>query len=280
MKVTVLVENELCSTAKAGLQKVHGLSLYIETGERKMLFDVGPGTLFAENAERLGIDISEVDSVILSHGHRDHGGGLEHFLKINKRATVYMHREAGIQHYAKLFGLVPLYIGLDQKVIESNRERIELIDNEFELTPEISLLETISATFPRPESNKSLFKRGEKGLVPDDFRHELVLVIKESDGVIIFTGCSHSGIVNMLERAKNITEKERVKAVLGGFHLHNPVNKKDASPAYLQRVGESLKSVETNFYTGHCTGPKNFSALKSILGERLHTMNTGRVIEI
>lgn len=280
MKITVLVENEVSETALPGLNSVHGLSFYIETGGSKILFDIGPNKLFVENAAKLGIDIADVDSLIISHGHKDHGGGLEHFFKQNSKAKVYLHRAAVEGYYAKLFGFLSINIGLDEKVIEANRDRIKLIDSEFAISEEITLLEKIPADFPQPGSNGSLYVKSEKGLISDDFRHELIMVVKEADGMVVFTGCSHSGIINMLKRAESLTGKNRVKAVVGGLHLHNPVNKKDEPAAYLNSLAAELSKVDTTFYTGHCTGRKNYEKLKSSLGDRLVYVNTGAQVEI
>ena len=96
MKLTVLAENTTC---RNDLTAQHGLSLYLETADRKILFDMGQSDAFARNAEALGIDLSKVDFAVISHGHYDHGGGLETFLKINSNAQVYIHRLAFGEHY-------------------------------------------------------------------------------------------------------------------------------------------------------------------------------------
>lgn len=98
MKITALVENE----TKGELKSKHGLSLYIETPKHKILFDVGPDKTLFENAEKRNIDLSRVDTVIISHGHIDHGGALKQFLKINSTAKIYIQRKAFEKHYIKL----------------------------------------------------------------------------------------------------------------------------------------------------------------------------------
>lgn len=113
MKITSLTEN----TCKTGLPSEHGLSLYIETEEHTILFDMGQTDLFARNAEQLGADLEKVDIAVLSHGHYDHGGGLKKFLELNHTAPVYLSRYAFEPHYNG----TEKYIGLDPSLAENRR---------------------------------------------------------------------------------------------------------------------------------------------------------------
>ena len=121
MKITALVENTSCSPV---IGYEHGLSLYIETEKHKMLFDMGQSGIFAENAEKLGIDLSKADIAVLSHGHYDHGGGLTRFMEINDTAPIYLSRYAFEPHYNG----TEKYIGLDTAVKGS--ERLRFTDEE------------------------------------------------------------------------------------------------------------------------------------------------------
>ena len=95
MKIVCLLENK---TALPHMETEHGLSLYIETGNKKILFDMGQTDAFAQNAEKLGISLEEVDFAVLSHGHYDHGGGLSRFLEINRHAPVFVQKDASDLH--------------------------------------------------------------------------------------------------------------------------------------------------------------------------------------
>ncbi|MBQ3048539.1 MAG: MBL fold metallo-hydrolase, partial [Oscillospiraceae bacterium] len=114
MKITVLAENV---SAHENIGAEHGLSLYIETSEHKILFDMGQSSLFTENAEKLGVDLSDIDAAVLSHGHYDHGGGLGEFLELNRTAPVYLSRFAFEPHYNG----TEKYIGLDTSLAKSDR---------------------------------------------------------------------------------------------------------------------------------------------------------------
>ena len=114
MEITVLLEN---TTTKEGMETEHGLSLYIKSQGMNILFDMGQTDMFLRNAEKLGIDIADADIAILSHGHYDHGGGLCTFLERNKKAPVYINRNAFIPH----FNGTEKYIGLDKALCQSKR---------------------------------------------------------------------------------------------------------------------------------------------------------------
>ena len=109
MKIVTLLEN---TSRRSGLAAARGLSLYLETARRRVLFDMGPDASFLENARVLGVDISAVDAAVLSHGHSDHGGGLAAFCKANQQAKIYLRREALGAYYAVLPGQEPGYVGL------------------------------------------------------------------------------------------------------------------------------------------------------------------------
>ena len=138
MKIIALVENRTKSDCKAK----HGLSLYIETKTHKILFDLGSDDTLFDNAVRRNIDVSKVDTVIISHGHFDHGGALKKFLEVNSFAKIYVQKEAFEPHYSKtLFFKTP--VGIDSK-LKSNRQVI-LLDGNYKIDDELSLF-TVSKT--------------------------------------------------------------------------------------------------------------------------------------
>ncbi len=280
MNITVLAENSVCTENTRNVEPEHGISLFIESDERRILFDTGQSDLFVHNAAKLGIDLSEVDYAVVSHGHFDHGGGLRHFLRINEKAKIYVHRLAFHPYYTRISGLIPYYIGLDQKILTRNADRIRLIDQDFLIEPGIQLLEGFPSTFPQPEANSTLFVKRGKQLVPDTFKHEMAMLLNEGDTRVLFTGCSHSGITNIIEKAMGFSKETEIKAVFGGFHIHNPISKKNESRDYIEKLIAGLQSADSVFYSGHCTGEDNFKLLQVSLGSRIRTMSTGEVILI
>lgn len=132
MKITALLEN---TTTKNSILTEHGLSLYIEIEDKKILFDMGQTELFYKNAEVLGFHLKEVDFAVLSRGHYDHGGGLENFLKLNDHAIVYIHKDAFLPYY----NAKDKYIGLDVKLKEN--ERIVFVEGEYSISDGVTLVD-------------------------------------------------------------------------------------------------------------------------------------------
>ena len=263
------------------MKSEHGLSLFIESNGKKILFDTGKSALFFSNAEKMGIDLSQVDVCVISHGHFDHGGGLKRFLEVNKKAKIYLHRQATGAYYTKILGgFIPYYIGLKKSLLDKNQDRFHYIETDMLIADDIQIIENIPHEFPLPKGNLSLFEKKDKQYIHDRFRHEIVMLIKENDKAVVFTGCSHSGILNMVQKAKNYIKEETLAAVLGGFHTYNPVTKENESDEYLNNLAVEMLKHQTNFYTGHCTGEYSFTYLKEKMAGNLQMINTGTVIEL
>ena len=257
MKITVLAEN----TALPGFSGEHGLSLFIETSGKKILFDAGQTGLFAQNAEKLGIDLESVDFCVLSHGHYDHGDGLERFMELNKTAPVYLNKNAFIPHY----GTNNVYIGLDIKLKQS--DRLVYTDGVTEIEKGITLY-TCNEREKRVEPgtfNLTALVGGE--YLPDDFCHEHYLLIEENGKKILFSGCSHKGVIN-------IAEWFHPDYLIGGFHFW-----KIEPSAQLEDFAKQLDGFDTRFYTCHCTGGEQYEFMKKTM-RNLSYVSTGMTVTI
>jgi len=256
MKVTALIENNSCAE---GISAEHGLSLYIETGDRRILFDVGQSELFADNARKLGIDLSMVDIAIISHGHYDHGGGLAKFLRINDSANVLINRNAFFEYYNK----DGKYIGLDSKLQTS--DRIVFAGDEHRINDDICLFTCNGMERRYGFSNFGLTKKKGKETIPDDFIHEQYLVIKEGDKTVLFSGCSHKGIFNIIEWF-------HPDMVIGGFHFS-----KMPCDNYLADIASELDKYDIEFYTCHCTGTEQYDFMKKYI-RKLNYISSGQTV--
>jgi 7,8-dihydropterin-6-yl-methyl-4-(beta-D-ribofuranosyl)aminobenzene 5'-phosphate synthase len=282
MVITALIENTVCENG-VGLGAEHGLSLHIKTATQTILFDAGKSSLFAANAEKLGIALNDVDFGILSHGHYDHGGGLRTFFGINKTAPFYLKKDAFLHQSAKIAGPIKKYIGIDKRLAAEQRSRFRFVDGLSEVATGVYIISDIIITHPKPAGNSILFKKTGNVIVPDDFNHELVFVIREERGLVVFTGCSHNGILNMVETVEDSFPDEAILAVIGGFHLMNPRTKAMAeSEQTVTDLGLSLRAKKNlgKVYTGHCTGKAAYKVLKDAMGDKLDYFASGTKITI
>lgn len=278
MKIITLLEN----TQESGSSLIakHGLSLYIETEEKKILFDTGPDASFLENAQSLGVDLKEVDFLVISHAHDDHGGGLAEFLKVNIKAQVYLSLYAQGEYFIQRAGKELEYIGLSQDVLQTYGQRVQFIDTKTEIAPGITLLRNSEHSTFKPSA--ILLKKEEGILVEDTFEHELIMVIEDKEVLHVFTGCSHSGIINMVLSVEKVFPGKKIQTLTGGFHLMNTstggMREKEET---VKNIAEDLRQHDiAQIYTGHCTGTEALGVLQGVLGNRIYGIWTGKKITV
>jgi len=277
MKITTLIENTIVDNIP-GIKPEHGVALLIESGSHTFLADTGASSLLFRNAEVLKADMTKIDFAVISHGHFDHSGGIRLFLEMNPEAKVYLKEKAFDKYYINIFGFFKKYIGIDQALLRDYRESFIFTDEFSEIAENIFIIPDVLINHPKPRGNAKLCAVADKKLIPDDFSHELILVIKEEDGNVVFTGCSHNGILNMIETVEKYFPGETIKAVIGGFHLHNPIkNTMAEKEESVKALGKQLaeKSNLLKVYTGHCTGIPAYSILKSQMGDKLEDFPAG-----
>ncbi len=256
MEITVLLENNAINEK---FEAEHGLSLYIRACGKNILFDMGQTDMFVRNAEKSGTDLSDVDIAVLSHGHYDHGGGLAAFLKLNKKAPIYINEHAFMPH----FNGTGKYIGLDQTLKGS--PEIIFTHSEVSICKGITLYPAaVDVTKKFSSAGLTVLDKGE--FRPEDFRHEQYLEICENGKKFLFSGCSHRGITN-------IVKTFNPDVIIGGFHFS-----KLLLDEKLVEYAEYLDSFETEYYTCHCTGLEQFEFLSKRM-KRLRCLKCGEKIE-
>ena len=253
MKWIVLSDNR---SSDSRLSTEHGLSILLRTEQHKILLDTGASDLFIRNAELLGIDLSDVDYVFISHGHSDHAGGLRHFLEHNRQAKVIVSPDAMSGHFFSKRGNLH---SITAEWPEIDEDRLILIDQTCEVAEDLHVIAHIPQIHPMPKGNQNLYVQNANGdYIHDDFRHELALYI---DG-LLFTGCAHSGLENILAACP-----WPVHTVVGGFHLLDGQESEEELAALAQRL--KFNYLNTQFYTSHCTGDNVFEVMKGVMGEQL-----------
>lgn len=273
MKITAIIENE---SLTKGIKASHGLSLYIETKEHRILFDAGTKALF-DNAKKLNIDLAKIDSIVISHGHYDHTGGLKKLLKLNPYAKVYLKKAAFEKHYLKAFGIY-FDISMNEK-IEDFENRVVFVEDFFEIDDELMLFSNVTSRDYWSMANNILYKKENGKKVLDNFSHEQNLVIKEHGEIILISGCCHNGIVNTLNRLNELFIIPTY--VISGFHFLNLDVKKEEVRKLIEDISIVLMRLKnTKYYTCHCTGKDAYRIMKEKMCEQIDYLYCGNSIEV
>jgi len=274
MKITTLIEDHQ-NPSRKDLVSEHGLSFIIEMDGQVLMSDVGQSGKFVENADTLGVDLSSVEALAISHRHYDHGGGLRKFIKVNHKAEVYLR---SCPSYLDFIAHDPdgsvHYIGLDKGLLRDYHHRLTYLAENEKVVTGFHLLTDIPAIYPKPKGDQRLKMRAGTLLEPDTFEHEMVMVFEGDQGLVILTGCAHNGVLNMIEATRRALPEKPILAVIGGFHLHHE------DMVTVKTIGKLLHSWEIpRIITGHCTGDDAIDILADILGDRLIPLHTGLIME-
>ena len=269
MKITALMENtsahELCLGE-------FGLSFLIEANGRRVLFDAGQSASTVRNAEALGIDLAQIDTAVLSHGHFDHANGFPAFMALNNQATIYARTGYDGNQYAKHENGEDEYIGVASELKKCNRVKI-VSSSRIDLGDGFTIVSYAECEPAYPIEHFGLFRNEPEGRVPDRFEHEQCLLVEEGDARVLMTGCTHRGIRNTMNWSIN----DAPTHVVGGFHFMKvPLENTN----YLDAAADDLLSYPAMYYTCHCTGLAQYEYLKKRMGDRLSYIAAGQSIEL
>lgn len=277
MKLTILVDNN--TFIDRYFFGEPGLCYFIEDGDTNILFDTGYSDIFIKNANKMNINLKNLNHVVISHGHSDHTWGLYHLInlfteasgeKINfNKPNLIAHPlifEDKFTHEVEQFGLM-----LTERKVERHFN-VKLTREPLWLTDKLVFLGEIerSNVF---ENKKPIGKTIHSGIEIDDYMmDDSALAYRSSEGLVIITGCSHSGICNIIEYAKKVCKEERIVDVIGGFHLLNP------SEELMSNTVSYFKQLSVNhIHAGHCTDLKSKIALSKVV--EVEEIGVGLVLE-
>jgi 7,8-dihydropterin-6-yl-methyl-4-(beta-D-ribofuranosyl)aminobenzene 5'-phosphate synthase len=246
--------------------KEHGLSIYIKVGDYQLLFDTGQTDCYLVELKKIGLDKSDLDAVIISHGHYDHINGLL-YLDIEK--PVYLHQDAIKPKYKKE-GIKYRYNGVNEAILKFHKDNFIFVDYFHEIFENIYVLGRIETKKYNPnftlEKNKNII---------DDFHDEIILIINQDDGLSIFMGCSHFGATNGLLAVKRKFPDKHIKNVIAGMHL------KESDEKTISKIINDFHELEIEYvYPLHCTGALATNLFKSSFKERCIVINSSNKIKL
>jgi 7,8-dihydropterin-6-yl-methyl-4-(beta-D-ribofuranosyl)aminobenzene 5'-phosphate synthase len=271
--ISVLLEN----SAVAGFEPKHGLSIAVDTGDSRVLVDVGPDATFLDNARRLRRDIGGIRTLLLSHSHVDHGGGLDAFCAANGDADVFLFDDPRSEYVARIFGPLTMPVGL--RCAEAAARRVKTLSQNRKIDARTWFIRNACSDYPKPRFNKALLKKVAGGLVPDDFAHEGIVVVDDG-GLVVFNSCSHSGIYNTVASVKQAFGGRRIRSYVGGLHYFDPITKRHEGGSELDRAILFVKGEGIKLYAGHCTGEYGLNYLAERLGGNFTRISTGSELKV
>jgi len=273
-KATVLCENYV--DGKAGSIAEHGWAVYLETDRGNFLFDTGQGKGIINNALYFKKDLSQVKGIILSHHHWDHTGGLFDVLQQTGKVNVYSHPHIFKDSFSiKETGKRNIGIPFRREILESKGANFVFNTESVEIVPDLILSGEIPRQSLFEKGDKNLMIKDKEGYIQDKILDDQTLFIKTEKGLFIILGCSHSGIINIINYAITITGEEHIHTIIGGTHL-GPADEQTR-----EKTIESLKQFDIEkIGVSHCTGLEMSTRLFNEFGNRFFFCNVGKVVEI
>jgi 7,8-dihydropterin-6-yl-methyl-4-(beta-D-ribofuranosyl)aminobenzene 5'-phosphate synthase len=268
VRITTLSEN----TAQLGFLGEWGLSILVETESVRVLLDAGLSTSAVYNADLMGIDLSTIDAIVLSHAHGDHTGGLRDVLRrVRKQVQVIAHPDIWIPKYV-VYGEMSRYAGIPymREDLESMGASFNLTKKPFKIGDDIMTTGEIEMTTDYERIDDRLCVKKGNNMIPDPLADDLAMVVKTTEGLLLITGCAHRGIINTVRHVQKLSNNEYIHTIIGGTHLMV------ASPERVEKTAGELKELGLQrLGVSHCTGFSASAALAKEFGDIFFLNNAG-----
>lgn len=276
IRMTILCENSVDSVSPYGLLGEHGFACHLETPVGAFLFDSGGGMTIINNGEKLGIDFSQLQGILFSHGHYDHVGGLKQVLKKSGPLPIYAHPDLFNERYSRNSGnLVNIGVPWPRADLEALGATFHFHSAPYEVVPGLTLSGEVPRINPVETGDPNLVIPKAGGYDTDPLKDDLSLFISSDQGLVILLGCAHSGLLNIIDHALTVTGQDKIHMILGGTHL------KFCSETQMEATLSRLEELRVDRVgASHCTGLRGARRLAERLGDRFFSASVGVRIEI
>lgn len=243
LTITQVVEN---TAGGPGLLAEHGVAFHIDADGHQLLFDTGQGLALTHNAKRLDLDLAQLDSIILSHGHYDHSGGLNEVLLLTGPVKLYLHPQALAKKYNRNGRDISAPIAAQTQL--ASLGELVYTRTPMEIYPGVFLTGEIPRINPLEDTGGPFYQNKDCSEL-DELADDQALFFDTSEGLVVLLGCGHSGVINTLQYVQQISGKQDILAVIGGMHLLH------ATEERLSFTGDSLADLGVHHLApNHCTG--------------------------
>jgi 7,8-dihydropterin-6-yl-methyl-4-(beta-D-ribofuranosyl)aminobenzene 5'-phosphate synthase len=275
IKITTLVDDQ-AAAADNSLIHEHGLAMIIQTAHESILFDTGYSDALLKNARQLGIDVGQIQKVIISHGHLDHAGGVKYLIDSNPCFTLMAHPGIFAKKIIRSSGTSRTFgISEDLPVLKKKGIRLDLQKEAVMISENIMTTGHIPMETDFEKVESRFFTEENGDVVPDLFEDEKALIIRTSSGTVVLLGCSHRGIINTLNHVAAVTGNDKIYAIMGGLHLGN------AHPSKIEKVCNHLEKFDIDrIIVGHCTGIPAIKEFIRKFGNKVEINSVGKTIEL
>ena len=261
-----------------GLLAEWGLSILIETAGANILLDAGAGISTVYNAEAMGVDLTKIDKIVLSHGHSDHTGGLRELLRRRKiEIEIIAHPAVFGSKWGRNPGHPDTYAGVPfrREELESLGARFNLTANSVALAPDILTTGVVPLATDFEAVDAHLYEKAGSGFIPDELPDDQAVIVKTDFGLVVVLGCAHRGMINTIYRAQSLTGIKEIDTVVGGCHLIR------APKTQIEKTIAALKALDIKrLGVSHCTGMPASIAMANAFGERFFFNNAGTITKI